>query len=114
MRTKLATVLRDIGAAGISLERTAWRFQSLMSLRVSPYLLSLINWPDAYRDPIRRQCIPLASELEPDHPMSMLDSLGERSHSPVHGLIHRYPGKALFLALDTCPVYCRCCTRSYG
>ena len=30
------------------------------------------------------------------------------------GLTHRYPDKALFLALDTCPVYCRFCTRSYA
>ncbi len=33
---------------------------------------------------------------------------------PVPGLTHRYPDKALFLALDTCPVYCRFCTRSYA
>ena len=30
------------------------------------------------------------------------------------GLTHRYPDKALFLPLDTCPVYCRFCTRSYA
>ncbi len=33
---------------------------------------------------------------------------------PVPGLTHRYTDKALFLALDTCPVYCRFCTRSYA
>ena len=33
---------------------------------------------------------------------------------PVEGLTHRYVDKALFLALDTCPVYCRFCTRSYA
>ena len=33
---------------------------------------------------------------------------------PVPGLTHRYVDKALFLALDTCPVYCRFCTRSYA
>jgi lysine 2,3-aminomutase len=33
---------------------------------------------------------------------------------PVPGLSHRYPDKILFLPLDTCPVYCRFCTRSYA
>src|SRR5678809_612464 len=38
----------------------------------------------------------------------------EQGDAPVAGLTHRYPDKALFLALDTCPVYCRFCTRSYA
>lgn len=85
-----------------------------MSVRVSPYLLSLIDWNDPYRDPLRRQFIPLASRLLPDHPKLGLDSLGEQADAPVPGLTHRYADKALFLPLDTCPVYCRFCTRSYA
>lgn len=85
-----------------------------MAVRVTPYLLSLIDWSDPYDDPIRRQFIPLASQLVPDHPMLTLDSLHEQKDAPVPGLTHRYPDKALFLALDTCPVYCRFCTRSYA
>jgi lysine 2,3-aminomutase len=85
-----------------------------MSVRVSPYLLSLIDWNDPYRDPLRRQFIPLGSRLLPDHPKLGLDSLGEQADAPVPGLTHRYTDKALFLALDTCPVYCRFCTRSYA
>ena len=85
-----------------------------MSVRVTPYLLSLIDWQDPYADPIRRQFIPLASEVVPDHPELTLDSLHEQEDMPVPGLTHRYPDKALFLALDTCPVYCRFCTRSYA
>jgi lysine 2,3-aminomutase len=85
-----------------------------MSVRVSPYLLSLIDWTRPYEDPLRRQFIPLASRLLPDHPKLGLDSLHERADSPVDGLTHRYVDKALFLALDTCPVYCRFCTRSYA
>jgi lysine 2,3-aminomutase len=46
--------------------------------------------------------------------MVELDSLHESGDSPVPGLVHRYPDRALFLALDTCPVYCRFCTRSYA
>lgn len=85
-----------------------------MSLRVSPYLLSLIDWAEPLSDPIRTQFLPLASQQQPDHPMLRLDSLNERGDSPVPGLTHRYRDKALFLALDSCPVYCRFCTRSYA
>ena len=84
-----------------------------MSVRVSPYLLSLIDWNDPYADPLRTQFIPVASRLLPDHPKLDLDSLHEQEDAPVPGLTHRYPDKALFLPLDQCPVYCRFCTRSY-
>jgi lysine 2,3-aminomutase len=56
----------------------------------------------------------MGSRLTPDHPKLDLDSLHEQADAPVPGLTHRYPDKALFLALDTCPVYCRFCTRSYA
>jgi lysine 2,3-aminomutase len=87
---------------------------SPMSVRVSPYLLSLIDWSDPYSDPLRIQFIPVGSRLLPDHPKLDLDSLHEQADAPVPGLTHRYPDKALFLPLDTCPVYCRFCTRSYA
>ncbi|MFW5966251.1 MAG: KamA family radical SAM protein [Persicimonas sp.] len=85
-----------------------------MAVRVTPYLLSLIDWDDPYDDPIRRQFIPLETQLRPDHPMLTLDSLHEQADAPVDGLTHRYRDKALFLVMDTCPVYCRFCTRSYA
>ncbi len=85
-----------------------------MAVRVSPYAMSLIDWSDPVNDPIRRQFIPLASALLPDHPRLTLDSLHEQDDSPVPGLVHRYVDKALFLPLNTCPVYCRFCTRSYA
>lgn len=85
-----------------------------MSLRVSPYMLSLIDWSHPYEDPLRIQFIPVGSRLLPDHPKLGLDSLHELADAPVPGLTHRYPDKALFLPLDTCPVYCRFCTRSYA
>jgi lysine 2,3-aminomutase len=85
-----------------------------MSIRVSPYMLSLIDWDRPYEDPLRIQFIPVGSRLLPDHPKLGLDSLHELADAPVPGLTHRYPDKALFLPLDTCPVYCRFCTRSYA
>jgi len=85
-----------------------------MALRISPYLLSLIDWNNPGEDPIRAQFMPLASLQQPDHPCLRLDSLGEQADSPVPGLTHRYRDKALFLPLNSCPVYCRFCTRSYA
>ena len=87
---------------------------STMNLRVTPYLLARMDWTDPIGDPLRRQFIPLASEFVPDHPEACFDSLHEQDQSPVPGLVRRYPDKALFLTRDTCPVYCRYCTRSYA
>jgi len=85
-----------------------------MAVRISPYMIASIDWNNPYNDPIRTQFLPLASRLLPDHPRLSLDSLHELADSPVPGLTHRYVDKALFLPLNTCPVYCRFCTRSYA
>ena len=85
-----------------------------MSIRLTPYIMELIDWSQVETDPIRRQFLPMLSELEPDHPSLVVDSLHEREHSPVTGLVHRYPDKVLFLATSVCPVYCQYCTRSYA
>jgi lysine 2,3-aminomutase len=85
-----------------------------MSVRISPYAIACMDWSDPYVNPVRTQFIPVASRMMKDHPRLTLDSLHELEDSPVPGLTHRYPDKALFLALNTCPVYCRFCTRSYA
>lgn len=85
-----------------------------MALRISPYLLALVDWENAFTDPIRTQFVPLRSQQQSDHPMLRFDSLNEQADAPVPGLTHRYPDKALFLPQDSCPVYCRFCTRSYA
>ncbi len=111
---KLLTVLRDLAEPAFVADLAQGLESAPMALRLSPYVLSLIDWSDPYRDPLRRQFLPLASSLRPDHPFVGLDSLGERHDAAVPGLVHRYPDKVLLLALDTCPVYCRFCTRSYA
>ena len=111
---KLLEALQGLVPAGFIADAEAGFGRAPMSVRVSPYLLSLIDWSNPYEDPLRIQFIPLASRLLPDHPKLDLDSLHEQADAPVPGLTHRYPDKALFLALDTCPVYCRFCTRSYA
>ncbi len=77
---------------------------------VTPYFASLIDPVDA-NDPIRRQIIPTGRELRTFTGM-MEDSLAEDRHSPVPGLVHRYPDRVLMLVTTQCASYCRYCTRS--
>ncbi len=88
--------------------------RATMSVRLTPYLLSLIDWDDPRHDPLRRQFLPLESQMLPDHPQLELDSLHEQEDSVTPGLVHRYGDRVLFLSTATCPVYCRFCTRSYA
>ncbi len=111
---KLIKAVQDIASPEFIEDVKAGFAAAPMAVRISPYALALIDWEDPYNDPIRRQFLPVGSQLEPDHPMLTLDSLHEQEDSPTKGLTHRYPDKALFLTLDTCPVYCRFCTRSYA
>ena len=111
---KLLAALQGLVTPEFAADTEAGFKRAPMSVRVSPYMLSLIDWDAPYEDPLRIQFIPVASRLLPDHPKLDLDSLHEQEDAPVQGLTHRYPDKALFLPLDTCPVYCRFCTRSYA
>jgi len=61
--------------------------------------------------PIRRQVVPRQEESVVGVG-DMVDPCGEDLHSPLPGLVHRYPDRVLLLALDTCASYCRYCTRS--
>ncbi|KAK7425875.1 hypothetical protein QQZ08_007589 [Neonectria magnoliae] len=72
-----------------------------MAVRLSPHILSVINWQDPLNDPVRRQFIPLSTPLNVDHPASDLDPMHESKYSPVPGLIHRYPDRALFMGTET-------------
>lgn len=85
-----------------------------MNLRITPYILSLIDWNNALNDPLRIQFIPLASTRCEEHPFAKLDSLRESFNAPIPGVIHRYPDRVLFLALDSCPIYCQFCTRNWS
>jgi lysine 2,3-aminomutase len=79
-------------------------------LDITPYFASLID-PDDPNCPIRRQVIPTARELDGFDSM-MADSLAEDAHSPVPGLVHRYPDRVLMLVTTQCASYCRYCTRA--
>jgi lysine 2,3-aminomutase len=76
---------------------------------ITPYYLSLVRVDDP-KDPVLLQSLPSFEELlytdigEPD-------PLDEKDDSPVPGLVHRYPDRALFVITDICPLLCRHCTR---
>src|SRR5574340_1319891 len=91
-------------------EKNALSTQGLFRVDITPYFVSLIDPADP-NDPIRRQVIPRAEEIVPFTGM-MEDSLAEDRHSPVPGLVHRYPDRVLMLVTTQCASYCRYCTRS--
>ncbi len=79
-------------------------------VEVTPYFASLMD-PEDPHCPIRRQVVPTSQELVP-FDAAMADSLNEDAHSPVPGLVHRYPDRVLMLTTTVCASYCRFCTRS--
>jgi len=80
-----------------------------LRMAITPYYLSLIDLNDP-TDPIRLQAIPTIHELE-QFEQDLEDPLAEDVDSPVPGLTHRYPDRALLLVTDQCAMYCRHCTR---
>jgi lysine 2,3-aminomutase len=81
-----------------------------LALAITPYFFNLIDRDDP-ECPVRRQVIPRIGEMR-TAPEEMLDPVGEDEHSPVPGIVHRYPDRVLFLVTDRCAAYCRYCTRS--
>ena len=91
-------------------ERAGASAEGIFRLDITPYFASLMH-PTDPTCPVRRQVIPTHHELEPFTSM-MEDSLAEDKHSPVPGLVHRYPDRVLMLVTTQCASYCRYCTRS--
>jgi lysine 2,3-aminomutase len=87
------------------LEKVAARY----AVAVTPDVAALID-PDDPDDPIARQYIPRAEELVAQ-PNENPDPIGDDAHSPVSGIVHRYPDRVLFKLVHVCAVYCRFCFR---
>src|SRR6266481_3497693 len=81
-----------------------------LALGITPYFFNLIDQADE-NCPIRWQVVPRFEETN-TAPWELTDPCGEDAHSPVEGLVHRYPDRVLFLVTDRCAAYCRYCTRS--
>jgi len=98
-----AVHLTDAERRGI--DRAAGAFR----LGTTPYYAALMD-PEHPGCPVRMQVVPSEAELD-QAPGELGDPLGEDRHRPVRAVVHKYRDRALFLATDTCPVYCRHCTR---
>lgn len=79
-------------------------------MSITPYYLSLINTGDMENDPVFLQSVPSPRELEIKKG-DMADPLHEDEDSPAPCVTHRYPDRVLLLVSNTCPMYCRHCTR---
>lgn len=111
LRNRLTT-LEDLDGL-ISLSRRELggirRAEGRLKMAITPYFFSLIDRDDP-RCPIRRQAVPRLEEFSISA-CEMSDPCSEEPHSPVPGLVHRYPDRVLLIVTETCAVYCRYCTR---
>src|SRR5215211_4616647 len=87
------------------IEQVAARY----AVAISPAMAGLID-PSDPTDPIARQFVPVAAELV-TMPEERTDPIGDSAHSPVEGIVHRYPDRVLLKAVHVCLVYCRFCFR---
>ncbi|MEZ6029032.1 MAG: lysine-2,3-aminomutase-like protein [Hyphomonadaceae bacterium] len=100
----------DLHAAGLA--RAIEDLQPVMAAyatAITPSLADLIDRNDP-ADPIARQFVPSLAELE-TRPEELPDPIGDVTHEPVPGIVHRYPDRVLLKAVAVCPVYCRFCFR---
>jgi lysine 2,3-aminomutase len=88
-----------------ALEKVAARY----AVALPPALAELIDRNDP-NDPIARQFVPDVAELD-SRPNELLDPIGDDAHSPVEGIVHRYPDRVLLKLTHVCAVYCRFCFR---
>ena len=79
------------------------------AIGITPDIADLIDPADP-DDPIARQFVPMPAELVTT-PEERADPIGDLAHSPVTGIVHRYPDRVLLKAVHVCPVYCRFCFR---
>ena len=95
-------------AAGLVADRdAAAAVEARYAVAITPAMRALIERPD---DPIGLQFIPDPAELV-TAPHERADPIGDDALSPVKGIVHRYPDRALLKPLLVCPVYCRFCFR---
>jgi lysine 2,3-aminomutase len=101
--------LADAGLLQADRMADARRVAERYAIAVTPDMAALIDRtnPD---DPIARQFLPDPAELVA-LPQERADPIGDAAHSPVKGIVHRYPDRVLLKAVHICPVYCRFCFR---
>lgn len=106
---KSTTGLIDAGLALPAARDDLLRVQEKYAIAVTPAIADLID-RDNPDDPIARQFVPDIRELA-TQPHELRDPIGDDAHTPVKGIVHRYPDRVLFKVASVCPVYCRFCFR---
>ncbi len=104
--------VRELVAAGLIAPAdrdTAAAAAERQPVMLPPALLALIDPADP-DDPIARQFVPSPAELD-IRPEEFADPIGDAAHSPVKGIVHRYPDRVLLIPTLTCAVQCRFCFR---
>jgi lysine 2,3-aminomutase len=80
-----------------------------LPISITEHISELID-PALPKGPIAKQFVP--SKLETNKQKGeLVDPIGDIPHSPLPGIVHRYPDRVLLTPLLTCPVYCRFCFR---
>jgi lysine 2,3-aminomutase len=107
LRTPAQLVANGLAPASSTavLEQVAARY----AVAITPDVAALIDPNDA-NDPIARQYVPSADELSTQR-VERADPIGDNAHTPVAGIVHRYPDRVLFKLVHVCAVYCRFCFR---
>lgn len=101
--------LADAGLIARDAAETTDLIGEKYSVAIPTGLADLID-PTDPNDPIAQQFIPNANELVV-HDDEHEDPIGDDVHSPIRGLVHRYPDRVLLMPILSCPVYCRYCFR---
>ncbi|MBI3700596.1 MAG: lysine-2,3-aminomutase-like protein [Afipia sp.] len=102
----------DLAALGLVSPGAVERLRVVASryaIAITPHVAGLIDLGDP-DDPIARQYVPSESELATTS-QENADPIGDAAHSPVKGIVHRYPDRVLFKLVHVCAVYCRFCFR---
>jgi lysine 2,3-aminomutase len=103
---------RDLVDAGLAPARSLPALEAVAAryaIAITPAMADLIE-PAHPADPIALQFVPSSAELDHE-PEEIPDPIGDLGHSPVPGIVHRYPDRVLLKPLHVCPVYCRFCFR---
>jgi lysine 2,3-aminomutase len=81
----------------------------IFGIGISSQMRRLID-DENREDPIAAQFVPTSAELNVTAE-ELHDPIGDEPHSPVPGIVHRYPDRVLFMPSTACAVYCRFCFR---
>jgi lysine 2,3-aminomutase len=103
--------IAQLKAAGIikSIDSELDAVEQHFATAISPEMVSsIVDLDDS--DPVYRQFVPSQQELiiKADE---RLDPIGDQSHSPVAGVVHRHQDRCLLMPVNVCAVYCRFCFR---